>query len=260
MRRHRSYWLRDPLTLDRFFFGALQRLLQPGDVVYDVGSNIGLYVRFLVQQFQASRVIAFEPMTDTFKLLQNNVAKNADVAAKTTLFNLALADVESEEQFQIDDMSSASSTLNRVTGGAPSTGRLQYGLPPKTQTVKVLPLDLVIARHNCPPPKLIKIDVEGAGGLVLQGARQTMLNHRPDLLVETHSTEEAATILRTLKEYGYHCFGHVNRSGEYVYAELNESDVKPMPGEFWQPHQFAASVDAQKLREEIKPYHALASR
>jgi hypothetical protein len=42
LRRNRSFWLRDPLTHERFPLGALRRLVGPGKVVYDVGANIGL--------------------------------------------------------------------------------------------------------------------------------------------------------------------------------------------------------------------------
>ena len=42
LRRHRSFWLRDPLTHDRFQLGALKCFVQPGSTVYDVGANIGL--------------------------------------------------------------------------------------------------------------------------------------------------------------------------------------------------------------------------
>ena len=45
-RRNRSFWLRDPLAQERFPLAALRALVRPGDVVYDVGANIGLYTRF----------------------------------------------------------------------------------------------------------------------------------------------------------------------------------------------------------------------
>src|SRR5262245_6726420 len=51
LRSNRSFWLRDPLTHERMVFGGLQRLVRPGDVVYDVGANLGLYARFLVAAF-----------------------------------------------------------------------------------------------------------------------------------------------------------------------------------------------------------------
>ena len=58
LRRNRSYWLRDPLYNESFMLGAMQRLIRPNDIVFDVGANLGLYVRFMVQRFGAGKVIA----------------------------------------------------------------------------------------------------------------------------------------------------------------------------------------------------------
>jgi FkbM family methyltransferase len=259
LRRNRSYWLRSPVIGEAFFFGVFQRLLQPGDVFYDIGANLGLYVRFLIQQFDAGRVVAFEPMSDTFALLEANVAKDPKVAARTTLFKVAVGDVESVEKFQVDDMSSASSTLDRVSGGAASQGRLQYGLPPRFEIVQVMPLDTVIERNHLPPPQLIKIDIEGAAPLALAGMRRTLQTHRPDLVIETHGTEEARAVLLALQSHGYHCFGFVERDGSRGYFELAESDVKPV-GDFYQPHHLVASTQPEKLRDEINPHHCWISQ
>jgi len=72
LRRNRCYWLRDMANED-FVLCAMQRLVRPGDVVFDAGANIGLCVRFLVQHFGASRVIAFEPMRGNQALLNQNI-------------------------------------------------------------------------------------------------------------------------------------------------------------------------------------------
>src|SRR5262245_10603555 len=62
LRRNRSFWLRDPLTHEAFMLCALRRLISPGDIVFDAGANIGMYARFMIQQFGAAKVFAFEPM------------------------------------------------------------------------------------------------------------------------------------------------------------------------------------------------------
>src|SRR5579863_3672607 len=73
LRQHRMYWLRPPLTSEVFMLGALKELVRKGDVVYDVGANIGLYSRFLIQYFEASRVYAFEPIEGNRRLLKENL-------------------------------------------------------------------------------------------------------------------------------------------------------------------------------------------
>jgi FkbM family methyltransferase len=48
----------------------------PGDVVVDVGANIGAFSLYAATVCRASRVISFEPFPANYKLLANNVAQN----------------------------------------------------------------------------------------------------------------------------------------------------------------------------------------
>src|SRR5262245_8748721 len=54
-RRNRSFWLRDPLANEGFPLAALRAVVRPGDVVYDVGANIGLYTRYCATVLGAGR-------------------------------------------------------------------------------------------------------------------------------------------------------------------------------------------------------------
>jgi predicted RNA methylase len=114
IRRHRSYWLRHPLYDSAFTFGALARLVHEGDVVFDVGANIGLYARYMLEVFKAGRVVAFEPMSDNFRLLRENLECRAD---RALLFNLAVSDTDGREFLELDDVMSCTAVLDSVTGG-----------------------------------------------------------------------------------------------------------------------------------------------
>jgi FkbM family methyltransferase len=254
IRRNRSYWLRHPLTHERVVYGALERLVRPGDVVYDVGANIGLFVRFLIQHFNAGHVVAFEPVAYTFQLLSINVGLCPEVAARTTLLRIALADCDCQEKMQVDDISTACSTLDRFTGGAASAARQQYGLPPIAELVSVARLDTLLAREQLPPPNLIKLDIEGAAGVALAGMHRTLQIHHPHLVVETHGTDEARAALRALQAHGYHCFGYVEHDGITSYRELQDSDVR-IVRDCCQPHHIVASTRREHVLAEIKPHH-----
>jgi hypothetical protein len=52
------------------------------------------------------------------------------------------------------------------------------------------------------PPSIVKIDVEGAAGLVLRGAGEA-LDNRPPVLVELHGGDEEQAVARQLTERGY---------------------------------------------------------
>src|SRR5437016_14508220 len=97
-------------------FGAMKRLIRPGDVSYDVGANVGLYARFMADVFGAAQVFAFEPMRDNSELLTANAKLSTTNASKIRVLKLALGDRDDQELLQVDDMMSASAVLDRVAG------------------------------------------------------------------------------------------------------------------------------------------------
>lgn len=176
LRRNRSYWLRDPLALEQFPLGVLQSLLPPGSVVYDVGANIGLYTRFCVNRFGASKVIAFEPMMENRSQLAQNV-ELGKIAEQTTILPYALGNVDGELQLQVDDLSSGSAALDVVTGGEAAPGRKQYGFPPKKASVMCRRLDSLMTELALPVPDLIK--AKSKPGAAVMNLRRIVLRAAP---------------------------------------------------------------------------------
>lgn len=251
LRRHRSYWLRDPLCHDGFMFGAFQRLVNPGDVVYDVGANIGLYSRFLATCFAAREVVGFEPMRANFQLLSMNAKHDREVAGRIRPLALALGDSNGEATLQIDDMSSQTAVLDSVTEGKASQGRRQYGLAPITETVSVRTLDQVMAEYALAPPQMVKIDIEGAGAMAVAGAKSTLARYKPKLLVELHGEKEGRGVWSVLAELGYHCFGYVAVNGALTYKEIQREDIREV-GTFWSPHHLVASCQVSEVEPLIE--------
>src|SRR5215212_4080112 len=85
LRRHRWFLWSNFAESDALTLGMFNRLIRPGDVVYDIGANIGLYTRVMVQWFEAGRVIAFEPMRENIELLQANIALGA-IGERTVVY------------------------------------------------------------------------------------------------------------------------------------------------------------------------------
>lgn len=207
LRQHRYYWLRDPLVTEREPFAILRSMTRPGEVVYDVGANIGLYTR-LMATLGAGEIVAFEPVAANRALYRRNVALGR-IAERVRCLPLALSDRNEEGTFQLDDMQSTSGTLDRVTGGAASEGRRNLGLAPKTEWVVCRTLDSLVAAGEVPPPDLMKVDVEGAEEMVLAGGLHVLETHRPRLLVELHGAPVARAVAKRLLDLGYTCRGVV---------------------------------------------------
>ena len=248
LRRNRSLWLRTPLESESFPFAMLRHLVRPGDVVYDVGANVGLYARYLVSTLQAGRVVSFEPVADNRALLAENL-RLGGIEDRVTVMPMALADEDGEAEFQLDDMQSASGTLSKVTGGEACVGRQSLGLGPLATRVPVRRLDTLIAESGLPLPAVIKIDVEGAEGLLLRGAADLLRRHGPHLLVELHGVGCIRDVLGLLDGMGYACAGKVSpRFAAGGYGRVDAS-LLPRIEDMYDIHFLVATRDPADLPE-----------
>jgi FkbM family methyltransferase len=209
LRRNRSFWLRDPLTHEGFPLAALRKLIRAGDVVYDVGANIGLYSRLCITRFHAGRVVAFEPMTDNLKQLRENISLGR-MSENVTILPYALSDSDAVHELQIDDISSASAVLATISGGRPSEARMRYHFPPKSEPVACRRLDSLLVEKIIPPPDVMKVDIEGAEDLFLAGAADCLAHSSPKLVIELHGADKARAVYSRLSGHGYHCAGKVS--------------------------------------------------
>jgi len=116
------------------FQDALHRAVKPGDIVWDVGANVGLYAREFAREVGASGVVcAFEPMPACLEQLRRACADAPNVRA----FGLALGERAAELPLwtSADPLGSTHSLIehHHHESAAPLT-------------VKVLPGDELIAR------------------------------------------------------------------------------------------------------------------
>jgi FkbM family methyltransferase len=256
LREHRGYWLRHPLTHERFTLGALQRLIREGDVVYDLGANIGLYSRFMVQCFRAAHVYAFEPMQNNRTLLAENL-RIAGCSSRVTVVPRAIGEEDGSVDFQVDDLTSNSGTLDSVAHGQASPSRRQYGLPPATVRVPVSRLDSLIANEGFPVPSVIKVDVEGAEAMVVRGAKQLLSRHGPRLTFELHGADAARDTLQALWSVGYRCFGYFDPEAANTYREILPADLPSITRQYSLRLLVAASTP-EEIEQPIQDYVAAA--
>lgn len=253
LRRNRTFWLRHPLSHERYPLALLEHLIRPSDVVYDVGANVGLYLRFIGSYFGAGHVVAFEPMSDNLPLLEKNV-RLGGLGNRATIVRCALADVECDVELQVDDVQTASAVLDRVTGGAPSEGRASLNLEPKTETVPCYTLDHLMQKESLPVPDLIKVDIEGAEAMMLRGAREVLSTQRPRLLVELHGPDVAREVVDFLFDLDYHVAGKVNPDlfGN-DHARIRPSDLDRL-NDRYDLHFIGASTNPDDLPDDVAPF------
>ena len=159
--------------------------LRKGGVFYDVGANIGLFSLLLSEH--ASQVIAFEPEHNNLSCLRRTVEHGPK---NIRIFDCALGASDGTMMFD-------------RRGGAFS-GRLATKDAFDGTLVPVRSVDSVVA-EGASAPDLMKIDVEGGEGGVLQGALNTLRAHRPTIICEMHADDPEGVRLAfdILKEAGY---------------------------------------------------------
>lgn len=158
----------------------VQRLPR-GGVFYDVGANVG-YVALLAC-VAGARVHCFEPVADTAATLRRNLATNGFSSA--AVHELALSDETGTAEF----------TVTADTGRAGLAQFRGMGERVQVQTARLDDLDLE-------PPDVVKIDVEGAEVLALEGMRDTLRKHRPVVVVEIHAKKTMAASREVLEACG----------------------------------------------------------
>jgi FkbM family methyltransferase len=173
---------------------AFLALLKPGDVVYDVGANIGWYTLLAARAVgDTGAVIAFEPTVRNAAILQENAATNKLV--NVTVIPAAVSDEDGWATFI--NQGSLQGRLRKDDSEAQAKRRArQLQRPTSSSVVPVLSLDSWIAASGRRPPNVLKIDVEGAEAGVLRGMSDTLRSAGPTLIIELHATQtEVADVL-----------------------------------------------------------------
>lgn len=197
----RGLWIEIDLAHERTWWAgshepsvqrALQQLVAPGSVFYDIGAHIGFFS--LPTARSGAHVTAFEPDPESAARLRKHATRNQ--------FDVTLRVIEAA----LWSRSENSMTFRR---GKPRSqgGILDGDHHPVTGTgpciqVRAFRLDDFVARGN-PPPETVKIDVEGAAAEVLQGGIETLRSHRPALVVEVHTAGEQLAIEKVLTMLSY---------------------------------------------------------
>lgn len=155
--------LRTGVFFEMILLDKFRRLIPKNAIVIDAGANIGNHSVYFAKVCGAQTVHSFEPMTQTFKVLQRNADLNAP--EKIKCYNIALG------------VSHAKGDLIQFYPGNLGTARVQNSEGGRYQ---IRPLD----SFQFPEVHVLKIDVEGSEINVLQGAQETLGRCKPTIWVE----------------------------------------------------------------------------
>jgi FkbM family methyltransferase len=142
---------------------VISSAIRPGDIVVDGGSNVGFFALFVATRLRGSgSVFAFEPDPDTFLLLQQNIRCNG-FGEVIRAERLALTDREGTYDFTVD---SEEPMLSSLISRQANSFRIVR--------VEGVRLDGFLAASGLERADIIKLDLEGAEPMALEGSRDVL--------------------------------------------------------------------------------------
>lgn len=194
-----------------FTVAWIERMIDAGDVLYDIGANVGAYSLVAAKKpTGAARVFAFEASLENIAALGHNIVLN-DVAADVTPLPIALSNTNGLGTFNLRRLEPGSA--KHMLNGESPDGPTLYAQPVITYR-----LDDLIRLLNLPLPHHIKLDVDGCEMAVLEGAAQTIASPALKTMLVEVSTELSNEVTEFLEVKGLHlCWRARIRSKSGVY-------------------------------------------
>lgn len=158
-----------------------------GDVLVDVGANVGSYT-VLAAKWRGARVFAFEPEAQNYALLNRNIFVNG-IGSLATAYCVALSERAGFDRLFLS---------NGIAGSScHSLGEsVDHNLRPResgfAQGCVSATLDELVAAGVLPVPNHVKIDVDGIEPKVVAGAARTLADHAVrSVLIEINTALDA---------------------------------------------------------------------
>lgn len=173
---------------------AIVRELRPGNTFFDVGANAGFFTLVAARAVGSSgKCVAFEPLPDNAESVSEQIALN----------QLAHCHLVQE----------AVSNHSAVVGFSfASAGDSQAHLGLGNNSIQVHATTLDEAFQKWGAPHLIKMDIEGAEGLAMEGAELLLKACRPVWIIELHGPAQEQLVKEILSKHGYR-FSDIKGSG-----------------------------------------------
>lgn len=206
---------------------VLRQLCKPGWTVVDVGANLGYHTLHLSSLVgRSGSVIAVEANPENCHLIDIGVKANH-------LSNVRIVPCGLSKEPGWSYFSPHIGTNGGLLGATSATSLLEVAT-----MVPLLRMDDIVS--SCSRVDLIKVDVEGAEGLVLAGATETITHHRPFIVSEFScemtrrvSTMEPVEYLNSLADLGYRIHVIDRRSPGTLVEFASANDLlKSWPDEF----------------------------
>lgn len=189
--RARTFFTEEPDTIEWL------DTLQPTDVFWDIGANVGLYSIYAAK-FRKCKVYAFEPEGQNYALLIDNMSLN-DVNERLNATCIALNDTEQFGKLTVPFITKGGaynlfSPPDNQIECVPESVRAAEPFWTKDRVSQLTfgcSIDDLVFRHHFAPPSHIKIDVDGIEYKIIKGAERTLKSPQlKSLLIELNEKSQ----------------------------------------------------------------------
>lgn len=177
---------------EKEFAERLALATRQGGVCLDVGAYRGYFSGVMAVQ-GAGEVHCFEPNPDNIAKLERLAELNPVLPLK--VHQMALGDADGETEFVLMSEDTMGKLADSSFQRERSTGH--------RFKVKLCKLDTLVSSGKVPAPSLIKVDIEGAEKMFLEGAAASIEKSTPTILLEYHSGPLARECAGFLEARGY---------------------------------------------------------
>lgn len=213
--------------------GLWRKLVRPGDIVVDVGANIGYFTVALAELVgENGKVIAVEPQPDNFELLKINTRPWDQTEHYQTALGAKAGISQAPDLTDVPDH---------------NYGRVELGSGPHSVQVETLG---ELLRNRI--VRLIKIDVEGMEADVIEGGQEYIGQHHPFLYVENDRQEKSAQLLKLLRGLGYRLFEHkplMFRKDNFRARRIGGEKIVVSVNVLALPEAYIASIPADQVAD-----------
>ena len=154
-----------------------------GDVVIDIGANVGMVSILLAKKFPFLKIYSFEPLKENY----DNFIKNIE------LNNIPKGVITAENKAVTKDGRLITMSINSANkGGSSTTDVISVNsiMTKENSQVESITLEEIFKKYNINKLKLLKIDCEGSEYEILYNVNTDILNNIENLIGEFHENKD----------------------------------------------------------------------
>lgn len=154
-----------------------------GDIVIDIGANVGMVSILLAKKFPFLKIYSFEPLKENYDNLLKNIELN----------NIPEGIITAENKAVTKDGRLINMSINSSNKGGSSTADVistNSIMTKENCQIESITLEEIFKKYNINKLKLLKIDCEGSEYEILYNANINILNNIENLIGEFHENKD----------------------------------------------------------------------